>query len=71
MVNHHPDKRLEIKKNGDWELWLVSPTSQARLGSFPTLEELNRAEITLYQVWESGRYPLEAAVCWKGTTGPL
>lgn len=52
MVNHHPDKHLEIKKGQQWELWLVSPALKVILGAFPSLEELNQAEITLYHAWE-------------------
>lgn len=59
MVNHHPDKYLEIKKTQQWELWLVSPALKVILGAFPTLEELNQAEITLYQAWEKTRYSRE------------
>jgi hypothetical protein len=57
MVNHHPDKHLEIKKGQLWELWLVNPSREVILGVFPTLEELNRAQITLYHAWENSRYP--------------
>jgi hypothetical protein len=56
MVNNDPGKRLEIKKGQLWELWLVSPTVQTILGVFNTLEELNQAQITLYNAWEKPRY---------------
>ena len=59
MVNQQPDKHLEIKKGQQWELWLVSPVLKVILGAFPTLEELNQAEITLYQSWENPRFPLD------------
>jgi len=57
MVNHHPDKSLEIKKGQQWELWLVSAPREIILGAFPTLEELNQAQITLYNAWENARFP--------------
>jgi len=60
MVNNNPQKRLEIKKGQLWELWLISPTVQTILGSFPTLEELNQAQITLYNAWEKPRLSREA-----------
>jgi len=60
MVNHHPDKSLEIKKGQLWELWLISPTVETKLGSFPSLEELNQAQITLYNAWEKPRLSREA-----------
>jgi len=60
MVNNNPQKRLEIKKDQLWELWLISPTVQTILGSFPTLEELNQAQITLYNAWEKPRLSREA-----------
>ncbi len=53
MVNQHPDKELQIKKGQLWELWLISPTRELILGAFPTLEELNQAQITLYHSWEN------------------
>jgi hypothetical protein len=53
-----PLNRLEIKKTLDWELWLVSPASRTKIGSFTSLEELNQVQITLYRVWENSRYPL-------------
>jgi hypothetical protein len=59
MVNHHPDKSLEIKKGQLWELWLVSPTVETILGTFPSLEDLNQAQITLYNAWEKPRLPRE------------
>lgn len=62
MVNHHPDKHLEIKKGQLWELWLVSPALKIILGAFPTLEELNQAQITLYHAWEKARYPQRVPV---------
>lgn len=52
MVNQNPDKELQIKKGQLWELWLVSPTRELILGAFPTLEDLNQAQITLYTSWE-------------------
>ena len=55
MVNQHPDKELQIKKGQLWELWLISPTRELILGAFPTLEELNQAQITLYHSWEDTR----------------
>jgi hypothetical protein len=55
MVMNDPKKRLEIKKGKMWELWLISPTMQTVLGVFNTLEELNQAQITLYQAWEQPR----------------
>jgi len=55
MVNQHPDKELQIKKGQLWELWLISPTRELILGAFPTLEELNQAQITLYHSWENPR----------------
>ena len=58
MVDNNPGKRLEIKKGQLWELWLVSPTVpsvQTILGAFKTLEELNQAQITLYNAWEKPR----------------
>jgi hypothetical protein len=60
MVKNDPEKRLEIKKGQLWELWLISPTVQAVLGVFNTLEELNQAQITLYQAWEQPRLSREA-----------
>jgi len=60
MVNHNPDKSLEIKKGQLWELWLISPTVETKLGSFPSLEELNQAQITLYNAWEKPRLSREA-----------
>jgi hypothetical protein len=59
MVQNNPQKHLEIKKGQLWELWLVSPSARTILGSFPTLEELNQAQITLYQAWEQSRLPRE------------
>lgn len=53
-----PLNKLEIRKDLDWELWLVSPTNQTKLGSFTSLEELNQVQITLYRAWEKSRYPL-------------
>jgi len=57
MVGNNPGKRLEIKKGQLWELWLVSPTVKTILGVFNTLEELNQAQITLYNAWENARFP--------------
>ncbi len=62
MVNHHPDKHLEIKKGEGWELWLVTPLSEFILGAFPTLDELNQAQIALYHSWENSRYPQEVTL---------
>ena len=59
MVENNPQKRLEIKKGQLWELWLVSPSMQTILGAFKTLEELNQAQITLYNAWEKPRVPRE------------
>jgi len=59
MVKDHPDRYLEIKKGQFWELWLVSPALRVILGVFPTLEELNWAQITLYQSWENARFTQE------------
>jgi hypothetical protein len=56
MLAEDPNKHLEIKKNGSWELWLVSPTGQTILGKFPTLGELNQAQITLYHSFEHARF---------------
>jgi len=55
MVNQQAEKYLEIIKGRLWELWLVSPTVKVILGAFPTLEELNQAQITLYHTWERSR----------------
>ena len=63
MVNHDPDKRLDIKKDQPWELWLISPSvpsAQTILGVFNTLEDLNQAQITLYNAWEKPRLSREA-----------
>ena len=60
MVMNDPEKRLEIKKGQLWELWLISPTVQTVLGVFNTLEELNQAQITLYQAWEKPRLSQDA-----------
>ncbi|MCJ7734877.1 MAG: hypothetical protein MUP11_10040 [Anaerolineales bacterium] len=57
MVYNKPSNKLEIKKGQLWELWLVSPTRKTILGEFPTLEDLNQAQITLYHAWENARYP--------------
>ena len=59
MLTDHPDKRLEIKKGQLWELWLISPSVKTILGVFNTLEELNQAEITLYNAWEKPRLSRE------------
>jgi len=59
MVNDFPQKELQIKKGQLWELWLVSPPRELILGAFQTLEELNQAQITLYQAWEKARYAQE------------
>lgn len=61
MVKDDPGKCLEIKKGQLWELWLVSPTVKTILGVFNTLEELNQAQITLYNAWEKSRLPREFA----------
>ena len=60
MVKNDPEKRLEIKKGQSWELWLVSPQVETILGVFNTLEELNQAQITLYQSWERPKLSQEA-----------
>ncbi len=60
MLNHPLGKYLEIKKGQLWELWLISPTVETILGSVPTLEELNQAQITLYNAWEKPRLSREA-----------
>ena len=60
MLTDHPDKRLEIKKGQLWELWLISPSVKTILGVFNTLEELNQAQITLYNAWEKPRLSREA-----------
>ena len=60
MVGNDTGKRLEIKKGELWELWLVSPTVETVLGVFKTLEELNQAQITLYNAWEKPRLSGEA-----------
>jgi len=60
MVDHKPSNKLEIKKGQLWELWLVSSSLKTILGEFPTLEELNQAQITLYHAWENARYPLDS-----------
>ena len=52
-----PLQKLEIKKDQNWELWLVSPLKRTKLGSFTSLEELNLVQITLYRAWEKARYP--------------
>ena len=52
-----PLQKLEIKKDQNWELWLVSPLKRTKLGSFTSLEELNQVQITLYRAWEKARYP--------------
>jgi hypothetical protein len=59
MVNKDPEQRLKIKKGQGWELWLVSPTREIILGAFNTLEELNQAEITLYNAWEKPYLPYD------------
>ena len=59
MLTDHPDKRLEIKKGQLWELWLISPSVKTILGVFNTLEELNQAQITLYNAWEKPRLSRE------------
>ena len=60
MVNHYPDKSLEIKKGQLWELWLVSSRRKIILGTFPSLEDLNQVQITLYNAWEKPRLSREA-----------
>lgn len=59
MLANHRDKRLEIKKGRNWELWLISRSKETFLGAFNTLEELNQAQITLYHCWEKARYERE------------
>ena len=61
MVGNNQDKRLEIKKSQFWELWLVSPSVKTILGVFNNLEELNQAQITLYDAWEKPRLSREIA----------
>jgi hypothetical protein len=56
MLAEDPNKHLEIKKNGSWELWLVSPTGQTILGTFPTLGELNQAQEGVRKQEERGRF---------------
>jgi hypothetical protein len=56
-----PFQKLEIKKDQNWELWLVSPLKRTKLGSFTSLDELNQVQITLYRVWEKARYPREGS----------
>jgi len=48
MDQNYSQKKLEIKKGQQWELWLVSPPREIILGAYATLEELNQAQITLY-----------------------
>jgi len=65
MVQNDPNKKLEIKKHQLWELWLVSPAGGTILGEFPTLGELNQAQITLYHSFEHARFaqrPQEASL---------
>lgn len=62
MVNDSPHKELQIKKGQLWELWLISPPRELILGAFQTLEELNQAQITLYNAWETARYPQSVPV---------
>jgi len=52
-----PFQKLEIKKDQDWELWLVSSIQRTKLGTFTSLDELNQVQITLYRAWEKARYP--------------
>ena len=52
-----PFQKFEIKKDQNWELWLVSPLKRTKLGSFTSLDELNQVQITLYRAWEKTRYP--------------
>ncbi len=54
-----PFQKLEIKKEQNWELWLISPLKRTKLGSFTSLDELNQVQITLYRAWEKARYPLD------------
>lgn len=56
-----PFQKLEIKKDQNWELWLVSPPKRTKLGSFTSLDELNQVQITLYRVWEKARYPRDGS----------
>jgi len=60
MLTDRPVKNLEIKKGQLWELWLVSPSTKTILGVFNTLEDLNQAQITLYNAWEKPRLSREA-----------
>jgi hypothetical protein len=62
MDKIYHEKKLEIKKGQLWELWLVSPPREIILGTFPTLEELNQAQITLYNAWENARYPQDTCL---------
>ncbi len=62
MADQHPSKKLEIKKGQLWELWLESTSGEIILGAFPTLEELNQAQITLYHAWEHARYPQDTGL---------
>jgi hypothetical protein len=55
-MNTKPFQKLEIKKDQNWELWLVSPLKRTKLGSFTSLDELNQVQITLYRVWEKSSY---------------
>jgi hypothetical protein len=57
-----PFQKLEIKKDQNWELWLVSPLKRTKLGSFTSLDELNQVQITLYRVWEKARYPRDGSL---------
>lgn len=60
MADQNLSKKLEIKKGQLWELWLVSPPREIILGAFPSLEDLNQAQITLYHAWEHVRYPQDS-----------
>ena len=62
MDQNYSQKKLEIKKGQGWELWLVSPPREMILGAFATLEELNQAQITLYNAWENARYPQDTTL---------
>jgi len=56
MDEFKSEMKLKIKKVQKWELWLVSPTKDAILGAFNSLDELNQVQITLYNSWENARY---------------
>jgi hypothetical protein len=51
-ADRYPARRQ--RKGQEWELWLIAPGERTQLGAYPSLEALNRAQITLYQCWEGG-----------------